>query len=268
LAEILKKMSGRIEFYKIDKLKITENLLPIISDKTLPPRETNLKYAYDDPDEYILESFEKWIILKNRKTEYFKTSYNAIFEKIKVDFFLINFEEFHILLDWLTWYFGFEYDNDETFLDNLGIIEIGDLHSREEMTIFYLFGEYGINEFDHNLHKINNLWNEIETPFDSKKMIQVINFLTLILINIIGDNYILNIEEKDKEFVIELLKNNALKNKSLKFIQSNFTENKLGSYKENYNYLTQCAESYLYKMLSLKNNIGNYTGLIYRLDNY
>ncbi|MBJ2123086.1 hypothetical protein [Flavobacterium sp. IB48] len=126
-------MSGRIEFYKIDKLKIEANLLPLISDNN------------------ISKNFKEFVFSSNLDTEYFKVSYENIIEKIKSNFFKINHNEFEVIFKWIFECYDEELDWDADFLDNLGLYEIGDLHSREEISIFICFGEYGINDFDDKL---------------------------------------------------------------------------------------------------------------------
>lgn len=246
-------MSGRIEFYKIDKLKIEANLLPLISDN------------------YILESFKKFVFSYNLDTELFKVSYDDIIKKIKSDFFKINHTEFEVIFGWIFKCHGEELERDVNFLDNLGLLEIGDLHSREETSIFFVFGEYGINDFDDSLTNIKTSWNDLNSPSNSNDFKLVIDFLTLLLLNnILKDEELdTDYESELKEMLADLSKNEYVYLKINKFLENILNKNSFANlYSDAITYLFECSEGYLWKIRSLKENIENYNGLIYRLDLY
>lgn len=269
LAEILYKMGGIIEFYKIDKSKTRENLLSILSDLYLSPRETNLKYVSSNPNEYTLSNFKNWIELKNSETKSFKISYEHLIEKIYNEFFQIDNNEFQIMLDWLTWYYENEFGNDPKFLEDLGLIEIGDLNSKHESIIFHVFGEFGLNDFDENLNIINNPNQSLHVPYESQKMKLAINFLIILSyrITLKNDNDFL-IDEKSQKTIHKLSKNKRLNHILEKFSKYNSEADLIKTYGDDFKYLYECSEHYLYKMLSIKKEIANYSGLIYRVDHY
>lgn len=243
-------MSGRIEFYKIDKSKIEVNLLPLISNSS------------------ISESFKEFVFSYNLDTEYFKVSYEDIIEKIKFDFFRINHIEFEVIFEWIFNCHCEKLNKDVNFLDNLGLLEIGDLHSREEKTIFFCFGEYGINEFDDSLIKRNTHWNNLGTPSNSKDFNLVIDFLIVILLkNILRDEELEADYENELKGILTDLSQNENMYLSSRFLGNVLKKNDFTSlYSDDVIYLLECSESYLGKMRSLKKNIEDYNGLIYRLD--
>lgn len=244
-------MSGTIEFYKIDKLKIETNLLPLIKDRS------------------ILGSFKEFVFSYNLDTEYFKVSYDEIIEKIRSNFFRINHTEFEVIFRWIFKCYGEELEGDVNFLDNLGLIEIGDLHSREEKIIFYCFGEYGMNDFDDKLEKINTSWNDLNTPSYSNDFKLVIDFLSLVLLKNILRNEELEAgyENELKEMLVDLSKNENMYFSSIRFLENILNKNDFTNlYNEDITYMLECSESYLWKIRSMKENIKSYNDLIYRLD--
>lgn len=244
-------MSGRIEFYKIDKLKIETNLFSLIKDSS------------------FLESFKEFVFSYNLDTEYFKVSYGDIIEKIRSNFFRINHTEFEVIFRWIFKCHGEELERDVNFLDNLGLIEIGDLHSRQEKIIFYCLGEYGMNDFDDKLEKINTSWNDLNTPSNSKDFKLVIDFLSLVLLkNILRNDEIeSNYKNELKEMLVDLSKNENMYFSSIKFLENILNKNDFTNlYNEDITYMLECSESYLWKIRSMKENIENYNDLIYRLD--
>ncbi|RKR09719.1 hypothetical protein C8C83_1367 [Flavobacterium sp. 90] len=246
-------MSGRIEFYKIDKLKIETNLFPLIKDSS------------------FLESFKEFVFSYNLDTDYFKVSYDVIIEKITSDFFRINHTEFEVICRWIFKFHREELERDVNFLDNLGLIEIGDLHSREEKIIFYCFGEYGINDFSDELEKINTSWNDLNTPSKSNDFKFVIDFLSLVLLKNILRNEELeaDYENELKEMLVDLSKNENMYFSSVRFLENILNKNDFTNlYNEDITYMLECSESYLWKIGSMKENIENYNDLIYRLDLY
>lgn len=244
-------MSGRIEFYKIDKSKIEDNLLPLISD------------------DYILGSFKEFVFSYNLDTEHFKVSYDNIIEKIKSDFFRINHTEFEVIFGWIFKCYGEKLERDVNFLDNLSLIEIGDLHSREEKTIFYCFGEYGINDFSDELKKINTSWNNLDTPSNSNDFKLALDFLSLVLLENILKNDEMESSYKNelKEVLADFTKNEKMYLSSVRFLENILNKNGFTNlYNKDIIYMLGCSESYLWKIRSMKENIKNYNDFIYRLD--
>lgn len=262
-------MGGIIEFYKIDKSKTRKNLLPILLDLYLQSRETSLKFVSNNPNEYILSNFRNWIELKNLKTECFKISYENIIKKINIDFFQINYDEFQIIVDWLTWYYENEFENDPNFLDNLGLIEIGDLNSKYENLIFHVLGEFGLNDFDESSNTIIDSNESLDVPYKSQKIEFAINFLIILSYRITLNNdsgFYIDIESQ--EIIQKQLENKKLNYISEKFLNFNSEDDMIKFNGDALKYLYENSEHYLYKMLSLKKDIANYSGLIYRIDHY
>ena len=196
-------------------------------------------------------------------------SYDNIIEKIKSNFFKINHNEFEMIFRWIFECYDEELERDTGFLDNLGLLEIGDLHSREEASIFFHFGEYGINDFDDRLTNINTSWNDLNSPSKSDEFKLVIDFLTIVLLNnILKDEELENDYKNElKEMLSYLSQNEKMCLSSTRFLKSILNKNDFANlYNDDLVYMLECSESYLWKIRSLKENIENYNDLIYRLD--
>ncbi|WP_281230893.1 hypothetical protein [Flavobacterium gelatinilyticum] len=229
-------MSGIIEFYKIDKSKIEKNFLPLMSS------------------EKILETLREIVFAHNLHTEYDKVLYEDILIKIKSDFFKINHTEFQLILDWITSCFSEEFESSLDFLGNLGLVEIGYLHSREESAIFYAFGAYGLNDFNGS---------------SSSDFKIVLDFLILTLSKIILKEKEIDTDYKDEvEAIVSFLsKKEDLNLKTNEFLDNISSENDFENlYINEKQYMFECCEGLLSKMKFFKENIIDYNGVVYRRD--
>lgn len=132
-------MGGYFEMYKFDPFKIKENLYPKLVN-------AELKSIYIPETGRWIDHFKRFFEVN--KTSYRNTTSEKVIGKMESpEPFIFDYDEFSLIIDWLTWYYRDEIDTDALFLDENGLISIGILNSKFEMTALFGLGCEGIEKY-------------------------------------------------------------------------------------------------------------------------
>ncbi|WP_294333313.1 hypothetical protein [uncultured Chryseobacterium sp.] len=251
-------MGGYLEIYKLNPLKIKENLYPKLIN-------TELNAVYIPETGSWIGHFKKFPEIN--KKNYRNTSPETIIRKLESPEPLIfDYDEFSLIIDWLTWYYRNEIDTDDLFLDENGLISIGSLNSKFEMTALFGLGCEGIEKYFFPLIPPGFTWNSGSFPLSQRELVLMTEYMLVFCIAIAGF-----LEDLSAVEMIEDIQPNAfadikaLKKSTEKHLQQYLSGNENLSYRQELNLLVdeKYYEHYSFILLDLKKNLTGYTGFIY-----
>lgn len=254
-------MGGYLELYKTDSTKIKEQLYHKLTADYLPE-------IYNANMEEWYGTFQNFIKSRKHTFDYRHVSYERIIEKLQKDYFLLEQYEFMAILEWFTFYYESEVETHENFLSDHGLISIGTLGSRYEMTIFFGLGCDGILTFYFPLEKPRSFWNDGIPPLNAEETILVIDYLILLCIKIAEIDQYPHLEELKSDLDEDNLKNNLNLNISAsQHIESYLLQKQNGSDDRDMKHLFEGGYNYIPGILSdLKKNLAGYGEMIYKDD--
>lgn len=217
-------MSGFIEIYKIDPNKIKENLYPKLINSAL-------EEVFISGAERRIGNFRQFFENNKDNSDYRNVSYEKIIQKLENDNPVFEYNEFSLIIDWVTWYYNKELD-DIDFLDKNGLISIGSLHSRFESTAFFGLGCQGINDYLLPVWKPYFEWNDASFPLNHREFILMIDYMVVLCIKVsslLGDS---EMDDMIRDFQPQSF--------------NNITELEISTDKQIQSYLSQ-KENFIYK---------------------
>ncbi len=256
-------MSGYINIYKLDPIKIKEKLYPMLISTELPE-------IYIPETERLIHNFKKFLQTNKDDWNYRDASFENIIQKLTVENFNLTYDEFTAINDWFRWYHRDKIDIDEVILDDYGLIEIGSLHTGFETSAFLNLGCKGIEDYLFPIRKPDFEWNEGHFPLNSKELILMIDYMLILCIKIS-----LFLKDSEAGDMIKDFQPNSfsyiqeLKLSVEQHLQSYLLKNDETVYHEE---MKQMFEGYnvhfAYLLKAMKNDLGNYEGLLYKEDHY
>lgn len=251
-------MGGFIEFYRLDKAKIRENLYPKISDTSLP----NVFIQGID------KSFGTFRDFLKSKREFSGISYEKLVLKLQQEDYTLENEEFTALFDWFTWYYQNDHEGDEEIFANHGFIGIQHLNIHNEVPLFFALTANGVEKFYFPLlDPVPEL--TIDGILSSDDLRLMVDYL--ILLSFKAAVY------KESSDVEEMRKSLEISRFDTSFNLHISTENQLNTYLQDHDYLYHREMEHLleagyeyipYIMMNIKEHLGNYQGPIYLDQSY
>lgn len=251
-------MGGFIEFYRLDKAKIRENLYPKISDTSLP----------DVFVEGINKSFGTFQRFLSNQTTISKVSYEKLLTKLQQENYTLDHEEFTMLFDWFTWYYQNDHQGDEEIFAHHGFIGIWYLTTRYEVPLLFSVAAIGIEEFYIPLLDTAPALT-IDSILSSDDLLLMVDYLILLSFKVAVFKEFSDVEEMRKSLNISQFDSSPNLHIS--------TENQLNTYLQNNDYLYRHEMEHLLEggyeyipgiMMSIKENLGSYQGPIYLDHSY
>ncbi len=251
-------MGGYLEIYKLNPLKIKENLYPKLVN-------AELKSVYIPETGSWIRHFRKFP--EANKNNYRNTYPETIIGKLESpEPFIFDYDEFSLIIDWLTWYYSDKIDTDDLFLDENGLISIGSLNSKFEMTALFGLGCEGIEKYFFPLIQPGFTWNSGSFPLSQRELVLMTEYMLVFCIAVAGF-----LEDPSAGEMIEDIQPNAfadieaLKKSTVKHLQQYLSGNENLSYRQELNLLVneKYYEHYSFILLDIKKNLTGYTGFIY-----
>lgn len=251
-------MGGFIELYKIDKVKIKENLYPKISDTSLP----------DVFLETIDKRFGSFRDFLKSEPEFSAISYESILKKLQQENYTLENEEFTALFDWFTWYYQNDHEGDEEIFAHHGFISIWHLTTRYEVPLLFSVTAMGIEEFyipllDHAQELT------IDRILSSNDLLLMVDYLILLSFKVA-----VYMDSPDVELMRQSLEISKF---DTSFNLHISTEKHLNTYLEDHDYMYRNEMTHLLEggyeyipgiMMNIKENLGSYEGPIYLDQRY
>lgn len=251
-------MGGFIELYKIDKVKIKENLYPKISDTSLP----------DVFLETIDKRFGSFRDFLKSEPEFSAISYESILKKLQQENYTLENEEFTALFDWFTWYYQNDHEGDEEIFAHHGFISIWHLTIRYEVPLLFSVTAMGIEEFyipllDHAQELT------IDRILSSNDLLLMVDYLILLSFKVA-----VYMDSPDVELMRQSLEISKF---DTSFNLHISTEKHLNTYLQDHDYMYRNEMTHLLEggyeyipgiMMNIKENLGSYEGPIYLDQRY
>ncbi|MEJ5106302.1 hypothetical protein [Chryseobacterium sp. MYb328] len=251
-------MGGFIEFYRLDKTKIRENLYPKISDTSLP----------DVFLEVIDKSFGTFRDFLKSEREFSGISYEKLMLKLQQEDYILENDEFTALFDWFTWYYQNDHEGDEEIFANHGFVSIWHLTTRYEVPLLFSVTTMGIEEFYIPLLDTSPQLT-IDSILSSDELLLMVDYLILLSFKAAVFQKSPDVEEMRKSLDISRF--------DTSFNLHISTENQLNTYLQYSDYLYHDEMEHLLEggyeyipdiMMNIKENLGSYQGPIYLDHSY
>jgi hypothetical protein len=255
-------MSGFIEIYKIDPIKIKENLYPKLIN-------SELEEVFIPGLERMIGNFKQFFETNQDNFDYRNISYEKIIQKLENDNPVFEYNEFSLIIDWVTWYYNKELDNID-FLDENGLISIGSLHSRFESSAFFGLGCQGINDYLLPVWKPDFEWNDASFPLNHKEFILMIDYMVVLCVKVSSLLEDSEVNDMIKDFQPKSFNNiTELEISTEKQIQSYLSQKENFIYKDEMQKLFEGYHvHFAYVLMGLKKDLSDYEGVIYKDDCY
>ncbi|MEE6126228.1 hypothetical protein V2E39_02375 [Chryseobacterium arthrosphaerae] len=251
-------MGGFIEFYRLDKAKIRENLYPKVSDTGLP----------DVFPETIDKRFGSFRDFLKSEREFSAISYESILKKLQQEDYTLENEEFTALFDWFTWYYQNDHQGDEEIFAHHGFIGIWHLTTRYEVPLFFGLTANGVEKFyipllDHAQELT------IDRILSSNDLLLMVDYLILLSFKVAVYKESPDVEQMRK--ALEISKFDTSFNLHIS------TEKHLNAYLQDPDYMYRDEMKHLLEggyeyipgiMMNIKENLGSYEGPIYLDQSY
>ncbi|WP_160138648.1 hypothetical protein [Chryseobacterium sp. c4a] len=251
-------MGGFIEFYKLDKARIRENLYPKISDTNLP----------DVFLEVINKCFGTFRDFLNSEKEFSRISYEKLMLKLQQEDYTLENNEFTALFDWFTWYYQNDHEGSEEIFAHHGFVSIWHLATRYEVPLLFSVTAMGIEEFYIPLLE-TALELTIDSILSSDELLLMVDYLILLSFKVAVFKESPDVEEMRKS--LEISKFDSSPNLHIS------TEKHLKTYLQDHDYLYRDDMEHLLEggyeyipeiMMSIKESLGCYQGAIYLDHSY
>lgn len=251
-------MGGFIEFYRLDKEKIRENLYPKISDTSLP----------DMLIEVIDKNFGPFRDFLKSEREFSGVSYEKLMLKLQQEDYTLENEEFTALFEWFTWYYQNDHEGNEEILAHHGFIGIWHLTTRYEVPLFFALTANGLEKFYLPLLDPTPELT-IDGILSSDDLLLMADYLILLAFKAAVYKESPDVEEMRKSLEISQF--------DTSFNLHVSTENQLNTYLKDPDYLYGDVMKHLLEggyeyipgiMMSIKENLGHYQGPIYLDQSY
>ncbi|REC61916.1 hypothetical protein DRF65_12875 [Chryseobacterium pennae] len=251
-------MGGFIEFYRLDKAKIRENLYPKISDTSLP----------DVFLEVINKSFGTFRDFLKSEREFSGIFYEKLMLKLQQEDYTLENNEFTALFDWFTWYYQNDHDGNEEIFANHGFVSIWHLTTRYEVPLLFSVTAMGIEEFYIPLLDTSPKLT-IDSILSSDELLLMVDYLILLSFKAAVFQKSPDVEEMRKS--LEISRFDASFNLHIS------TEKHLNTYLQYSDYLYRDEMKHLLEggyeyipdiMMKIKENLGSYQGPIYLDHSY
>lgn len=251
-------MGGYLEIYKLNPFKIKENLYPKLVN-------AELKSVYIPETGRWIEHFRRFFEVN--KSSYRNTSSETVIRKLESpEPFIFDYDEFSLIIDWLTWYFRDEIETDDYFLDENGLVSIGSLNSKFEMTALFGLGCEGVEKYFFPLKQPGLTWNSGSFPLSRRELVLMIDYMLVLCITIaefLEDPAVGEMIEEVQPDAFTYIK--ALKKSTEKHLPHYLSEEENLSYQQEMNLLVneKYYEHYYFILLEIKKNLNGYQGFIY-----
>ncbi|WP_299764074.1 hypothetical protein [uncultured Dokdonia sp.] len=273
-------MSGYFHYYKIDQSKTKTVLYKIITNKNIEPKFNINMMAYyknqkdqDGIDETSISKENGWVksyheYMVSEKRE---LTYNTIVQKVKEDFNTLTHSEFEDLTGWCLRYFidekgNYQYDEEE----KLGLYDIGYLFSKNEIFMFEVLANNGIDEYYYKLKDggKDDFWTFLSPPCNYLEFNLALDLLILLCYKINSKKEILTSRDNQLMDKLKLNANFILLDKSTDaYLEDIFAQRTESEFDREWElYLIDCSETLIYKFSSMKEGIEGYKGKIFRVD--
>ena len=244
--------------YKFDPFKIKENLYPKLVN-------AELKSVYIPETGRWIDHFKRFFEVN--KTSYRNTTSEKVIGKMESpEPFIFDYDEFSLIIDWLTWYYRDEIDTDALFLDENGLISIGSLNSKFEMTALFGLGCEGIEKYFFPLIQPGFTWNSASFPLSQRELVLMIEYMLVMCITVAEFLEDPDYEEMTKDVQATIFTDSeTLKKSAAKHLQQYLSGNENLSYRQEMNLLVneKYYEHYSSILLDIRKNLTGYEEFIY-----